>query len=96
MLNGITAVAPDDIWAVGYTVSLDAPYQSLIMRWNGTEWSIVDSPNGAGPYNALNAVAAFGPNDIWAAGGAPYGFQGGRRPISSASPGTLLHWDGRS
>lgn len=94
-LTSITAVAPDDIWAVGYTVSLDEPYQTLILHWNGRDWSIVDSPNSAGPYNALNAVAAAGPDDVWAAGGVPYGFEGGRRPISSNSPGVLLHWDGR-
>jgi hypothetical protein len=95
-LNSVTAVAPDDIWAVGYTVSLDKPYQTLTLHWNGHVWSVVDSPNGAGSYNALNAVAAAGPNDVWAAGGAPYGFEGGRRPISSNSPGVLLHWDGRT
>lgn len=97
VLNGVTAVAPDDIWAVGYTVSLDEPYQTLILHWNGAEWSIVESPNSAAvPYNALNAVAAAGPDDVWAAGGVPYGFEGGRRPISSNSPGVLLHWDGRT
>lgn len=96
-LNGVTAIAPDDIWAVGYSASLDAPYQTLTLHWNGKGWSIIDSPNStAGPYNALNAVTASGPDDVWAAGGAPYGFEGGRRPISSQSPGLLLHWDGRS
>lgn len=84
-LTSVTAVTPNDIWAVGYTVSLDEPYQTLILHWNGHEWSIVDSPNGAGPYNALDAVAAAGPDDVWAAGGVPYGFEGGRRPLSRAS-----------
>lgn len=96
VLTSITVVGPDDIWAVGYTVSLDESYQTLVLRWNGSTWSIVDSPNGVGSYNALNAVAAAGPDDVWAAGGVPYGFEGGRRPISSNSPGVLLHWDGRA
>jgi hypothetical protein len=95
-LTGVTAVASDDVWAVGYTVSLDEPYRTLVLHWNGAEWSVVDSPNSAGPYNALNAVVAAGPDDVWAAGGVPYGFEGGRRPISSNSPGLLLHWDGRA
>jgi hypothetical protein len=60
-LNGVTAVAPDDVGAVGYTVGLDELYQTLVLHWNGHEWSMVDSPNGVGPYNALNAVAAAGP-----------------------------------
>ena len=84
-LNGVTAVAPDDVWAVGYTVSLDASYQTLVLHWNGADWSVVDSPNGAGPYNALNAVAAAGPDDVWAAGGVPYGFEGGRRPSAATA-----------
>lgn len=55
------------------------------------------SPNSAAvPYNALNAVAAAGPDDVWAAGGVLYGFEGGRWPISSNIPGVLLHWDGRT
>jgi hypothetical protein len=44
-LLGVTAITSSDVWAVGYTVSLDDPYQTLTMHWNGTAWSIVDSPN---------------------------------------------------
>jgi hypothetical protein len=87
-LLGVTAIAADDVWAVGYTVSLDDPYRTLAMHWNGTAWSIVDSPNFTfpGAYNALLDVAATGPNDVWAVGGAPFGGVSARA--------LLLHWNG--
>lgn len=89
-LRGVTAIAPDDVWAVGYTVSSDDPYQTLTMHWNGQGWSIVDSPNYTfpGAYNALLDVAATSPNDVWAVGGSPLGGVAGR--------GLLLHFNGMS
>src|SRR6266536_3301682 len=89
-LLGVTAIAPSDVWAVGYTVSLDDPYQTLTMHWNGAAWSIVDSPNYTfpGAYNALLDVSATGPSDVWAVGGSPLGGVSGR--------GLLLHFDGVS
>jgi len=88
-LLGVTAIGPSDVWAVGYTVSLDDPYQTLTMHWNGTAWSIVDSPNYTfpGAYNALLDVSATGPNDVWAVGGSPLGVP---------AQGLLLHFDGVS
>src|SRR5436309_3023426 len=48
-LTGVAAVAPNDIWAVGYS-SL-SPYggteRTLIEHWDGTSWSIVPSPSPA-------------------------------------------------
>ena len=89
-LRGVSAIAADDVWAVGYTVSLDDPYRTLTMHWNGAAWSIVDSPNYTfpGAYNALLDVAAVAPDDVWAVGGAPLGGVGAR--------GLLLHFDGVS
>jgi hypothetical protein len=87
-LLGVTAVTSSDVWAVGYTVSLDDPYQTLTMHWNGTAWSIVASPNHTfpGAYNTLLDVAAAGPDDVWAVGGSAVGGGSGR--------GLLLHFDG--
>ena len=89
-LRGVTAIASNDVWAVGYTVSYDDPYRTLIMHWNGAAWSIVDSPNYTfpGAYNALLDVSAVASNDVWAVGGAPFGDVSGR--------GLLLHFDGTS
>jgi hypothetical protein len=89
-LRGVTAIAADDVWAVGYTVSYDDPYQTLTMHWNGAQWSIVDSPNYTfpGAYNALHDVAAVSTDDVWAVGGSPFGGVDAR--------GLLLHFDGVS
>ncbi|MGH3712406.1 MAG: hypothetical protein ACRDT4_02940 [Micromonosporaceae bacterium] len=89
-LRGVTAIAPDDVWAVGYTVSFDDPYRTLTMHWNGAAWSIVDSPNYTfpGAYNTLTDVAAVGSGDVWAVGGSPFGGVSAR--------GLLLHFDGTS
>jgi hypothetical protein len=87
-LLGVTAITASDVWAVGYTVSLDDPYQTLTMHWNGTAWSIVDSPNFTfpGAYNTLLDVSAAGPDDVWAVGGSALG--------GGSSRGLLLHFDG--
>jgi hypothetical protein len=89
-LRGVTAIAPDDVWAVGHTVSYDDPYQTLTMHWNGAVWTIVDSPNYTfpGAYNALLDVSAASAGDVWAVGGSPFGGVSGR--------GLLLHFDGVS
>jgi hypothetical protein len=87
-LLGVTAITSSDVWAVGYTVSLDDPYQTLTMHWNGAAWSIVDSPNYTfpGAYNTLLDVSATSPDDVWAVGGSAVG--------GGSSRGLLLHFDG--
>jgi hypothetical protein len=87
-LLGVTAITSSDVWAVGYTVSLDNPYQTLTMHWNGAAWSIVGSPNYTfpGAYNTLLDVSATGPDDVWAVGGSSLG--------SGSSRGLLLHFNG--
>ena len=37
LLLGVTAVSANDVWAVGAY----SPDQTLIERWNGTEWTVV-------------------------------------------------------
>jgi hypothetical protein len=89
-LYGVAAIAPNDVWAVGYAVSLSMPYQTVTLHWNGSAWQVVASPNltRPGSYNALNAVVAISSNDVWAVGGVPFDLGGvdGRA--------LLMHWDG--
>jgi putative amidase-like protein len=85
-LIGVTTIATDDVWAVGY----DAPYggieQTLTEHWNGSAWSIVSSPNRGAFENSLNGVAAVAADDIWAVG---------TNLNSSGGADTLIeHWDG--
>lgn len=87
-LLGVTAIASDDVWAVGYGTNTSTGWSTLAEHWDGASWSIVPTPNPpgqiAGP--SLNAVAAAGTNDVWAAGGA------GLRGYPGAA--VLEHWDG--
>lgn len=84
VLNAIAAVAPNDIWAVGYSTDSDFHDQSLTMHWDGTTWSIVPSP--AVGNDILYAVAAIASNDVWATGRTKVGYGHGRT--------LTLHWDG--
>ena len=45
-LRGVKALASNDVWTVGYIV-LPGLMQTLIEHWDGTQWTIVSSPNGS-------------------------------------------------
>lgn len=91
-LKGVAAVSSTDVWAAGYA-SLTTNNVVLIEHWNGTQWSIVPTPQpaqqGAGP--ALNAIAAVAANNVWAVGGS---FE----PLVPGPGGQaiLMHWDGQA
>ncbi|MEU5880924.1 hypothetical protein [Spirillospora sp. NPDC047279] len=54
-LTDVTAVAPDQAWAVG---------RDRVLHWNGRRWKRVKAP-----VTAANTVAASAPDDVWVAGG---------------------------
>ncbi len=87
-LNGVTAaISSSHAWAVGdcYTSS---GVQTVILRWNGTAWQQVTSPNpGGSSGSALTAVAATSSTNAWAVGN--YGIG-----TLSATQTLVLHWDG--
>lgn len=86
-LNAIAAVSAHDAWAVGNSASEGAPLRTLIEHWDGTHWSVVDSPNVGSDDNNLLGVAATSPQDVWAVG-RYFSF-------STSTTQTLLeHWDG--
>ena len=67
-LADIAVVAPNDIWAVG---SYEVPgplWQTFILHWNGTSWSVIPSPDQAPGSNYLYGVTARAANDVWAVG----------------------------
>ena len=82
-LDDIVAISPDDVWAVGDYRNEPGAFKGVTYHWDGNSWSHVDSPieHMAGD-SGLDDVAATGPNDVWAIGGA---FQVGV---------VLMHWDG--
>src|SRR5207253_236668 len=43
-VEGVTAISPDDIWAVGSSDLYTGGKGTLTMHWDGAEWSVVPSP----------------------------------------------------
>jgi hypothetical protein len=83
LLTGAAAASASDVWAVGEFQNAGNAFQTLTEHWDGTSWSIVPSPSGAGTEAGLNAVAAVSGHDVWAAG--------------NSGSGTLTeHWNGTS
>ncbi len=69
---GVEALAPDDAWVIG-----ENHYgNTRVEHWDGTQWSMVDSPNPSLEEGALWDIAAVSSQDIWAVGnstdGDPY------------------------
>src|SRR5437868_3986182 len=67
-LNGVAAISANTIWAVG-----TGGLVTVIEHWDGTQWTLVSSPN-ASSIDELTAVATLpGTNSLWAVGDSLYG-----------------------
>jgi hypothetical protein len=85
-LRDVYVLSANDAWAVGsYHTGSSSPDQTLVLRWDGTAWAQVTSPNVAGVSNYLRAVSAISATDAWAVG---YSGQTG------STQALTLHWDG--
>jgi hypothetical protein len=58
----VTAIAPNDIWAIGNDVAHGE--QTLAEHWDGTSWTIVPAPDSF----LMNDAAAVASDDVWAVG----------------------------
>ena len=67
-LYGISAVSGTDVWAVGYYTSSSGDGYTLIEYWNGSQWSVISSPNPSQSSNNLYGVSATSGSSAWAAG----------------------------
>jgi hypothetical protein len=82
VLNGVSVLATNDAWAVGSHGSDGyATRQTLVLHWNGSQWSVLPSPSPGSSWNALYDVEALAPDNVWAVG------------VSDSNP-FLIHWDG--
>jgi hypothetical protein len=88
-LDSVSGVSSNDVWAVGRYAPLSGQERTLIEHWNGTQWSIVASPNVGAFHNELDGVVARSANDVWAVG-----------HYDSSSLATdhalIEHWNGRT
>ena len=63
--RGVSADAPNDIWAVGYS---GLNFVTFSEHYDGASWTLVPTPDvGSGP-NVLNGVVALAPDNVWAVG----------------------------
>ncbi|HEY1253071.1 MAG TPA: hypothetical protein VGH97_17960 [Thermoanaerobaculia bacterium] len=70
-LQSVSATSKDDVWAVGYHLAVfgvDQVNQTSILHWNGTAWSVVDSPNRSERNNYLFGVVGQAAGRAWAVG----------------------------
>lgn len=81
-LASVSAISANDIWAVGTSYKDGRTKYTLAEHWNGTQWSIVPTPDPGIYSNLLTSVVALASNDVWAVG--------------SSIPSAPLaeHWDG--
>ncbi len=92
-LADVVALAPDSVWAVGSTSSIERGQLALIEHWDGKAWSVVSNPQPQGMDSkgtaALWSLAPLSPSDIWAAG-----FY--ELPGAVSMRYLVEHWDGRA
>jgi hypothetical protein len=82
--NGVDVLPSGDVWVVGYHSPSNLPdtQETLILHWNGAEWSIVPSPSPS-ERSRLNKVAVVSANDVWAVG-------------TQNDRTLIMHWDGQA
>lgn len=91
VLNAVTCASDSDCWAVGTTGQFpnEIP-QTLIEHWNGSSWSIVNSPNtSSSDGNLLYGATCTSTTDCWAVGQYWSGAGTGTRTL-------FVHWNGVS
>jgi hypothetical protein len=88
-LVAVDALAGNDAWAVGYYIGNEGLYETLSAHWNGSAWTLVETPNmGQETGDWLYGVAAVSPSEAWAVG-----YTAG--PWDTYTSTTLIeHWTG--
>ncbi|HJT58544.1 MAG TPA: hypothetical protein VJ761_18700 [Ktedonobacteraceae bacterium] len=84
--SSLAVVSSTSVWAVGSAANWSGPAQTLVGHWDGTQWTVVPSPNPGSSVDILNAVVSIGSRNIWAVG---YD-QEGNLPQQTLT----IHWDG--
>jgi hypothetical protein len=82
-LYAIDSLSSSDVWAVGWSEPFPTRANILIEHWDGTQWSIVATPD-MGNQSYLYDIEAIAPDDVWAVG------------LNYAQPSAslIMHWNG--
>ena len=84
-LQSVTAFSSTDAWAVGWFNSPTLGEQTLIEHWDGTQWSVIPSPNTSSSDLLYSVTPVPNTNELWAVG----------LDSSGRYERTLIeHWDG--
>jgi hypothetical protein len=84
----VEAVSANDVWAVG-SFTDGSRGQALILHWDGSQWSVVHSPNPGKAGYELTSVTVVSAHDIWAVGSFSNSIHG-----QNVEESIFLHWDG--
>ena len=87
-LYAVSGASSDDLWAVGTGLNTagDGTNKTFAIHWDGTEWSVVDTPAPSASLSELNGVVAVSSDDVWAAGA----YQ-----TDTGIPSLVEHWNGK-
>jgi hypothetical protein len=89
ILVSTAAISPNDVWAVGNSVSTTGFDRALAEHWNGSTWSIIAVPLPTSLHSDLTGVSAIATNDVWAVGVYEVNTQGVTHTFAE-------HWNGTS
>jgi hypothetical protein len=87
-MRAVTALASNDIWAVGSAYATSTGAQMLVEHWNGSQWSVM--PDLVAGAAGLNSLVVLSDTNVWAVGVGP-------SSNSAVNATTLIeHYDGAS
>jgi hypothetical protein len=78
ILAAVTALAPNDVWAVGYDLTQGFTFA---LHWDGVQWAIYGLPSGR--FIAAYSISGAGAADVWAVTHAAF-----------AESSYISHWNG--
>jgi hypothetical protein len=85
--HAVSVRSKNDVWATGFTTITGSLFLTLVEHWDGTQWTIVDSPNPEGSADSyLYGAEALTARNAWATG---YYIAGGNLHTFAE------HWNGR-
>jgi hypothetical protein len=86
-LDSVTCVSGSDCWAVGFNFYGNVA-RSQTMHWDGTSWTIHESPNTAlDRNNYLSDITCLSTSDCWTVGSST-------DSIGTQDQSLAMHWDG--
>ena len=87
-ISGITAIATNDVWAVGDVGAIGGTFTE---HYDGSTWTAVASPSPGNGENALLGVTGVASDDVWAVG-----FYVAAANQDRSQKTLVEHWEGTS